>query len=187
MFKRRPEGGFTLIEMLVVIAIIGMLASVILVRLSEARGSAKYARARSDIKTLADVINIARIQKGGHTLGITHSSCTECDCRGKGNIQNLPKTDSCWTSYVDALRLINNATNYAYRLNIAPADPWGAPYLFDENEDEGGWPGGDCYKDSIASAGPNGLYYDTDDIVYNLDTVCSPTIGVHQPNVNWPQ
>jgi prepilin-type N-terminal cleavage/methylation domain-containing protein len=185
--KKRSE-AFTLIELLVVIAIIGLLASVILASLMNANQSAKYARARADIRTIANVIITARVQSTKTAADITGTFCSELSCRSKGNIQLLPKTDACWVDYTSAINKLSAATNNTYRLTSAPTDPWGGPYLINENEGETGFPNGTCYSDNVASAGPNGIYYDSDDIVYNVpESNCSPIVGVHHVNVNWPQ
>jgi prepilin-type N-terminal cleavage/methylation domain-containing protein len=55
--SRRPSPGFTLIEMLVVIAIIGILAGLLLPVLGKATGSAKKAQAKTEIQNLVSAIN----------------------------------------------------------------------------------------------------------------------------------
>ena len=178
--------GFSLIELLVVVGMISMIASFILASLQDARLDAQYTKARMEIKQIEGLITTAKLQKQVTTQQLTGSFCTECTCRDKGNIHDLAPTDTCTTNYVSTMTKLNNSTNGFFILKTMPKDPWGSPYLINENEGEVGFPGGTCYTDSIASAGPNGLYYDTDDVVHNIqDAFCSPIAGVHHPDVNW--
>ena len=130
--------GFTLIELLVVISIISMLASTVLASVNSARRKAKYARTKVDIRQFMQLVDIARGESGRTFEQITGSLCTECACRGKGNAQLIPRTDVCWTSYQAALNALNNAAGGTIIFNQAITDPFGAPYLFNENEGEGG-------------------------------------------------
>ncbi|MCX6813628.1 MAG: prepilin-type N-terminal cleavage/methylation domain-containing protein, partial [Candidatus Azambacteria bacterium] len=50
--KKLKQGGFTLLELLVVISIIGLLASILVVNLTSARRRAR------DVKRVADVRNL---------------------------------------------------------------------------------------------------------------------------------
>lgn len=183
---RRPSefrgDGFTLIELLVVVSIIGLLSSILFASVSTARVRARYARTKAEINQLSKLIDIARGESGKTFAEITGSVCTECACRSIGNVQFIPKTHSCWTTYQAAVSALNAAAAGTISFDQAVSDPWGAPYLFNENEGEGGW----CFTDNILSAGPDGFYYNSDDVNVNLSAAkCSPVIGVHHPNTNW--
>lgn len=67
MFKCSKEGssGFTLIELMVVITIIGLLASTVLASLSNSRAKARDATRVSDIKQLLTVFELFRNDNGG--------------------------------------------------------------------------------------------------------------------------
>ncbi len=178
--------GFSLIELLVVTGMIALLASFILASLQDARLDAQYAKARTEIKQIEGLMLTAKVQKKLTIAQLSGTYCTECACRNVGSLRDLPTSHACTTTYLSTMAKLNSSTDGIYTFKTIPKDPWGSPYLINENEGETGYPGGTCYTDSIASAGPNGLYYDTDDVVHNVqDTICSPVTGVHHPDVNW--
>jgi type II secretion system protein G len=69
------EKGFTLVELLVVISIIGLLASILFVSLNSAIEKAKIARAVSDIRQIQTAIGIFQYDTG-ELPGICDYSCT---------------------------------------------------------------------------------------------------------------
>ena len=123
-FLRRKNGaGFTLIELLVVIAIIGLLASVVMVALNSARDKARYAKAKSDMRTIATAMQTYKGDIG--ELPPRGDSCPACS--------NPP--DSSWTLVIDAL-LNNDGAGWVgpYLGGRADKDPWGNYYGYDDND-----------------------------------------------------
>ena len=124
--------------MLTVVTMIVLLATVATVRLNIARQKAQYAKAKFDIIKLIDFVRAARLESGKTFAQITGENlldfCTECSCQGKGNIQKLPKTDSCWIDYLNSFNKLNNVPGNTIKINLLPTDPWGGPYLFNETK-----------------------------------------------------
>ena len=169
---------------MVVISIIGLLASILLTGLNEARLETQYAKARVEIRNLSELVKFAKGTRSQTLAQMTNNFCTECNCRppaSSRNIQDLPETHACFTSYYAVINTLNQNTEGILKITTPPLDPWGAPYLINENEGEGG----NCWYDNILSAGPNGFYYDTDDVNYNILNVSCANPVEPSPNTNW--
>ena len=182
------KNGFSLVEMLVVIGIIGVLATVVIVAVGEPRDEANHSAARVEMRQLGNMIELAKSTQGRTLEQITGSFCTECSCRGQGRLRDLPRDHDCWQDQAAAIAAINDAVR-GMSLPIPFVDPWGAPYMINENEGEitvsFNHPSG-CYTDNILSAGSDGIVQTDNDIVYNIDfTFCSPVIGPHRQTQNW--
>lgn len=175
---------------MVVIAIIGILAATSLASISKARESAQYTKARVDIKQLADLAEFAKGTNSTTLMGITGSVCSECACRTSGvpttiRLEDLPSSQkqACFQAYYQLIERLGEKTSGLLSIENPQLDPWGGPYLINENEGEG--TASICFTDNITSAGPNGLYYDTDDITYNMPSSLCPNPISHHPNTNW--
>ena len=147
------EKSFTLLELLTVIAIMGMLASIVLVSLARARERARYAKAQSELNQIRKAIILAQDRENKVLGEITGSYCSECPCRNRDPSWCLLPDDSGDPCYVS----LRNAFN---RIGLTlMRDPWGCPYLIDENEmEQYPSPPPRCRHDTVNSAGPNRVY-----------------------------
>lgn len=131
--------GFTLLELLIVVAIIGILTAVIMVAVSVARDNAKDAAAQKDIIQIAKAVEAARVGSGdNYLLTITGSGYTW----GGG-------TAGAETRLQNALLNISNDAGTFDGLSRLLYDPWDSLYRLDENEGE--QVGNPCRRDTIVT------------------------------------
>jgi type II secretory pathway pseudopilin PulG len=153
--QRAPSKGFTIVELLIIIVVIGVLALIVINSFANAQSQARAAKVNHDLSVLHHAILAARESTGKTLLQITGSGCTRCSCpylSGDTTPYNtLPKTSSCWINYYNMLSAVGTAANTSLS-DLRDGDPWGTPYIVDENEGE--QVGTPCRKDSILSAGP---------------------------------
>ena len=160
MFSLNKKAGFTLIELLVVVAIIGLLTSLLIVALGASRAQAKKSRTGADLSRIIEAVVMAQGESGQSLLKITGSGCTDCTCRNIGSLINISSSHNCYLSWKASIAKISDASFFYQDVKNLDRDPWGAPYLLDENETEGGG----CSADLLRSAGPDGLLGTVDDI-----------------------
>lgn len=129
---KQSTSGFTIVELLIVIVVIAILASISVVAYNGIQERARNTRANSDLATLRKAIEVGRISQNRTLFQITGSNCTRCST-------NQP------TAYYNALTAIANASGTNLD-GLRAGDPWGNMYFIDENEGEGG----NCNQDSLA-------------------------------------
>nr|WP_280742197.1 type II secretion system major pseudopilin GspG [Sphingomonas jejuensis] len=105
------EEGFTLVELMVVIVIIGLLATIVVVNVLPSLDRANDTRVRSDIQTLESALEMYRLDN------LTYPSTTE----GLQALTTPPPTLSQPARY--------RPGGYVRRLE---EDPWGRPYLYSQ-------------------------------------------------------
>src|SRR3990167_8376186 len=106
MKKINRERGFTLVEILLVVAIIGALAAMVVPRLAGRSEKAKATTARADIRAnIATALKMYEIDMG------TYPTTEE----GLGGLLKAPSDAPSW--------------NGPY-LERVPTDPWGRPYQY---------------------------------------------------------
>jgi general secretion pathway protein G len=136
--QRDTTRGFTLIELMVIVSILGVLAATILVPLNNARTRAQKAKARAELIQIIRAADLARVIGETTLIGVTGNGCSACG------------TES---DMLTSLANISTRSGVPGVSNIR-RDPWGGTYLIDENEGE--FNSSDCRRDSVyASAEPD--------------------------------
>ena len=105
---RRRRSGFTLIEILVVIVVIAILATLVAPNIFQHVGAAKTATAKSQIEMLGAALDAYRLDNGNYPT-------TQ---QGLGALWEKPTIDPPlnWRS--------------PYLRKAVPVDPWGRPYIY---------------------------------------------------------
>ena len=155
LFVAKPERGFTLVEIMIVIAIIGILAAIAIPNYISYREKGLIARAQSELKS---------IEKAVTALTIDTGFWPNKEKFGEHN------TAEVWNLNAAAAGITATDGSYPYwsgpYFGAVPQDPWGNNYFFDIDYRLNG-------SDYIVvgSFGPNGVgpnAYDADDIVIVL-------------------
>jgi general secretion pathway protein G len=68
-WKRRRENGFTLVELMVVLVIIGLLATIVIINVMPAVDRAATTKARADIATLEQAVEMYRLDNMRYPTG----------------------------------------------------------------------------------------------------------------------
>ncbi len=115
------QKGFTIVELLIVIVVIAILATITIVAYNGVQNNSKVQRANVELRTLEKAILSARINENKNLMAITGSNCTRCFDQAR---------------YELTLDRIGAASGM--NLNgLKAGDPWGERYAIDENEGEG--------------------------------------------------
>lgn len=107
--RLRPSGGFTLIEILVVVVIIGILAAVVVPRFMDEPDRARAVKARQDIEAIVSALRMYNLDNSVY-----------------------PSTQQGLEALVERPGGRPEARNWKEGgyLERLPNDPWGRPYLY---------------------------------------------------------
>lgn len=111
--RRREGAGFTLLELLVVMVIIGLLAGYVGPKYFSQIGKSEVKVARAQIDALEKALDQYRLDTG-------HYPATE---QGLGALVNRPASESRWDG--------------PYLKKAVPSDPWGNPYVYRQPGEHG--------------------------------------------------
>lgn len=113
----RARRGVTLIEVLVVLAIIGLVATIVAVNVLPERERAAIKKARIDVETLSGVLENYKL-----------------------DLLNYPTTEQGLAALVSPPAGLENTENYkpGGYIKKAAVDPWGRPYVYKFPGEHGG-------------------------------------------------
>ena len=107
MKRLRRSRGFTLIELMVVLVIIGVLAALIVPNMLDRADDARVTAARTDVNNLMQALKLYKLDN-----------------------QRYPSSDQGLQALVQRPSVGATPPNWKSYLDKLPSDPWGHPYQF---------------------------------------------------------
>lgn len=107
---RKNEAGFTMIEIMVVLVILGLMAGLVVPKVIGRTDDARISLARQDMKSIANALEMYKLDNFNYPSGRQGLEALVSPPKGKPEAKN-------W-----------NSDGY---LNDVPSDPWGNPYEYE--------------------------------------------------------
>jgi general secretion pathway protein G len=114
MIARRPA-GFTLLEVMVVVFILGLLAMIVVPRLAGRTDEARRVKVIADLKSVAQALDLYRLDAGTYPTSQ----------QGLAALVDRPTTPPVPARW-----------NPAGYLDRVPVDPWNHPYVYFRTDDD---------------------------------------------------
>lgn len=152
MSTHKQTKGFTIVELLIVIVVIGILAAITIVAYNGIQARARTTAVNSDLRSLEKAMLMYRADRGILPLSADWYSGTA-----------MPPTSRWATEVIAGLKAEKIIATSALE-----KDPWGQYYWYDNNDCAIGSTGNSPLK----SVGPDGLLNTADDIGIVIQTTC---------------
>ena len=121
MFRAEKSDGFSLIELLIVVAVIGIIAAILIPNLIDSVNKAKQRR------TVADMRNVGTAWMSWLTDQVTASSAGAGKTWSSGNLEEI--------TYVELLGYLYPSDDFFYMQEVPQIDGWGNPFFFAKGQD----------------------------------------------------
>ena len=105
--RRRVQQGFTLIELMVVLLIIGVLAALIVPNVLDRADDARVTAAKTDVNNLMQALKLYRLDN-----------------------QRYPTAEQGLQALLTKPTVVPIPPNWKSYLDLLPNDPWGKPYVY---------------------------------------------------------
>lgn len=128
-----PEAGFTLLEIMVVIVIIGLLIGIVAPAVLHQLGRARVSIAGQSIERLSSVLDMYKLDTGSY-----------------------PSTDQGLQALVTQPAGVENWNGPYVKSDKLPTDPWHHPYVYRDPSDRSGMPYDLCSRGPNAQSGNQG-------------------------------
>jgi general secretion pathway protein G len=152
---KKAQTGFTLIEIMIVVTLIGVLCVLAIPSLQRARETSRSHRARNDVRILGHAVEMLAWDTSQWPGGASADSATSPETWDlRGGDAGLVTNDGRFTGWSGPYT------------DVVPIDPWGSMYFFDPD-----YVVNAVNRVVVGSFGPNGVgqnLYD-DDIVFFMD------------------